>query len=240
MTLWERAWDKEDTLLHVIPALLPPEQCTPAILAQLLQASSAAGCTRVLLQLIEQYPSAQQLSAAELEPLLLQSMAWESSETIHVDDERGRVLLALLRLPGAQKVSGDAIRKLVAALAASRSGCSVDEVLELPAARTMSAAAVCDAVEVCLQCSYAHLYMQACFKRLMQIGSDAGLCAEQLHQLLLCALQQQQCWALEELLKRHAAPADGVLVGWAHECVEAGRRRHRSTQDMHKVLYGRF
>lgn len=239
-SLRELAWDKESTLLCVIPGLLPPQDCTAVMFAQLLQACSASGCTRTMLQLIEHYPAADQLSAADLEPLLLQCMAWETSKTIHVDDERPQVILALLQLPGAQGVSVGAISKLVAAMAASGTGCGVNEVLELPAAGTMSAAAVCDAVEACLNCPYAHLYMQEVVKQLMQIGAGAGLSAEQLRRLLVSAMQQQQQqhWALEDLLKHPAAPVDRVLVGWARECLEVHKRMDRRTQGLKEAWCG--
>jgi mono/diheme cytochrome c family protein len=81
-------------LLRAVPVMLRPGECTPSMLAELLQASSAAGYTKLMLRLLESYPvAAQQLSAEQLERLLLQSFAWQSSGNCDgdADDEANGV-----------------------------------------------------------------------------------------------------------------------------------------------------
>jgi hypothetical protein len=114
-----RAWQRQAFLLKVVPVMLQPRECTPRMLMDLLQASSATGYTKLMLLLLELYPTAaQQLSAEQVEVLLLQNIAWLSNETVHIDDERPRVFRALWQLPAVSGLSAEAIADLSAALVA--------------------------------------------------------------------------------------------------------------------------
>lgn len=209
------AWQRETDLMSIIPAVLPEDQHTPDTLALLLQVCSAAGFTRVMLQLIKS-PAAQQLNAADLEPLLLQSMAWESSGTIHIDDERPQVFLGLLKLPGAQGLSATAVSRLIAALAASSSSGLVEEVLTLPSAEHLKAAVICAGVEACFASDHSKFYTGDCVRTLLRLPGAAALAPEQLQGLVLADMKHPRQWALELLLQHPAtAKVDGVLVAWA-------------------------
>jgi hypothetical protein len=138
-----RAWQRQAFLLKVVPMMLQPGECTPRMLMDLLQASSASRYTKLMLQLLELYPAAaQQLIAEQVEVLLLQCIAWQSNETVHIDDDRPRVFRALWQLPAVSGLSAEAIADLSAALVAAGELPLAPDWRRLPAAQSLSAAAI--------------------------------------------------------------------------------------------------
>lgn len=204
------AW-REGALCNIIPAVLPAGLCPPEVLQQLLQACSASGYVRLMQQLIT-YPAAQRLAAAEIAHLLYQCASLGPGDVSQgFDGGRPKLLLALLKLPGAQYLPQEAISRLIAALAASGFARELKVLLLRPAAHRLSAEAICAAAEACIS-SLAPVDRDEPLRVVLQLPNVAQLSTEQLQGLLSSVVQQQLYWAAEMLLKHPAAPQDGVLA----------------------------
>lgn len=214
---WAWAMQQQAFPLRAVPVMLRPGECRPSMLAELLQASSAAGYTKLMLRLLESYPvAAQQLSAEQLERLLLQSFAWHSSGNCDgdADDERQRVFRVLWQLPAVSAMSAGAVTHLAAALISAGQVPMVEGLLSVPAARSLSVADIFATAEAFVE--YPYKLDSSALHALMQLPSAREITAEQVGQLLVAAIQQQQHVMLELLQSHPAAPRVGATNGCPH------------------------
>jgi hypothetical protein len=192
-----------------------------------------------MLRLLESHTAAaQQLSTDQLEVLLLQCMAWQSSETVHIDDERPRVLRALWKLPGVAGLSGESVADIAAALIAAGDVPTVPTLLQGSAAQSLSASAIFAVAEGFVE--YPYSFDKSAVRVLLQLPGAHELTAGQVSQLLAAAIIQQHSVMLELLLQHPAAPRDGLLLAWAPDCLKAGRARELHKMDIEELLYGRL